>query len=169
MEATIRVFNVLAEIRVTSFSRADPAWLLDVDCFSSERALSVEKSLKSSLQLTDGDLCLPCPPSSYHSAASLGTVGIELQGELERGKLAKYLDAVLFGKSLGTDVTVFRVKGMLRIANERYIHILQAVHEVFDIQPCDLPAENYLSSKVVLIGRNLNKFEIESGFRACLR
>ena len=167
MEATIRALNVFAELKVTTHSRADPAWLLNVDRFA-VRTQTINNALFSSLQSQSGNVCLPCAPQKVHSAAVLVTVGIELPGQFDMARLSKYLDALLFGKAMGAEVVVYRAKGVLRLASQPYLHILQSVHEVFDIQPCDILDSSEASNKVILIGRNLQQSEIERGFRSCL-
>ena len=168
MEATIRALNVFAELRVTTHSRADPAWLLNVDRFAVQRTQNIDNALFSSLQSQSGNVCLPCAPQKVHSAAVLVTVGIELPGQFDMARLSKHLDALLFGKALGAEVAVYRAKGVLRLASQPYLHILQSVHEVFDIQPCDILDSSEASNKIILIGRNLQQSEIERGFCSCL-
>ena len=164
----MRAFNVFAEIKVTTHSQADPAWLLNVDRFSVLKPPTIDTTLHSLVQSNSGRLCLPCAPSNAHSAAVLSTVGLELEGMFDIARLSRYLDAILFGKSLGAEADIFRMKGVLRLAGQRYLHILQSVHEVFDVKPCDIIDTDEASNKIILIGRNLHQIDLELGFRSCL-
>ena len=63
------------------------------------------------------------------------------------------------------------MKGLLNVVGKKEAHILQAVHELYDIVPgmCwdDLPASQQHQTKVVLIGRNLEDGLLHQGFMAC--
>ena len=159
---------MFAELKITTHSQADPAWLLNIDRFSVQRAQTIDKAVLSSFQSNVGELCLPCAPQNTHSAAVLTTVGIELPGLFDITRLSKYLDAILYGKALGVEVVVYRAKGVLRLAGQRFFHILQSVHEVFDIQACDVLDDADALNKIILIGRNLERSVLELGFRSCL-
>jgi G3E family GTPase len=92
------------------------------------------------------------------------SVGINTPGDLDPGKLNKWLGNLLQTK--GTDI--FRMKGVLSIKGETKRFVFQGVHMLFDGRPeCpwgDQPRRNSL----IFIGRNLNRAELNQGFKACL-
>ena len=61
------------------------------------------------------------------------------------------------------------MKGLLKVAGSPQAHVLQAVHELYDVVPgiawCDLPARQQLQNKLVLIGRNLDVEALHEGFK----
>lgn len=85
-------------------------------------------------------------------------------------RLRDWLDNVLWEKEAHKQ-DIYRMKGLLNIAGKDEAHILQAVHELYDIVPgmhwSDLPATNRHQTKVVVIGRNLEYNLLHNGFLAC--
>jgi G3E family GTPase len=63
---------------------------------------------------------------------------------------------------------IFRLKGILAIAGEPQRVVLQAVHRIMDLRSADAWGSAPRESKLVFIGRNLGKDELERGLRGCL-
>lgn len=61
------------------------------------------------------------------------------------------------------------MKGLLKVAGSSQAHVLQAVHELYDVVPgiawSDLPTQQQHQNKVVLIGRNLDVAALQEGFQ----
>ncbi|MCX2722347.1 CobW family GTP-binding protein [Roseibium salinum] len=78
------------------------------------------------------------------------------------------LQAMLTGYLEERGAAIFRTKGILSIAGEDRFFVLQAVHQLFDLRP-DSPwrAEQRLS-KIVFIGRDLDREELAAKLSACL-
>jgi G3E family GTPase len=72
--------------------------------------------------------------------------------------------------SSSTEPQIFRMKGILRVADHKKLYILQAVHDVFDLQPSthDVDSLERLSlgnrSAVIIIGHHLCEETLRSGF-----
>ena len=83
-------------------------------------------------------------------------------------RLKDWLDSLLWDKGSPTQ-DIYRMKGLLKVAGSSKAHVLQAVHELYDVVPgiawSDLPAEQQQQNKVVLIGRNLDVVALQAGFR----
>jgi G3E family GTPase len=60
------------------------------------------------------------------------------------------------------------MKGILALANEPRRYVLQGVHRITDLRPADAWGTEKPVSKLVLIGRNLHRTELQSGLRGCL-
>ena len=93
------------------------------------------------------------------------SVGITQSGDLDNKKLNAWLSNLLQTK--GQDI--FRMKGVLSIKGDKNRFVFQGVHMLFDGQP-DRPwkANESRSNKLIFIGRNLNREELNEGFRSCL-
>ncbi|WP_119067483.1 CobW family GTP-binding protein [Rubrobacter indicoceani] len=95
---------------------------------------------------------------------SITSVGITTSGDLDPTLFNAWLGKLLQEK--GQDI--FRMKGVLSIAGEDDRFVFQGVHMLFDGKPekpwDDAPRGNSL----IFIGRNLDREELNSGFRACL-
>ena len=93
------------------------------------------------------------------------SVGIEETRELDPRKLNAWMSELLQTK--GTDI--FRMKGILNVKGSPNRFVFQGVHMLFEGKP-DRPwsPEEARRSQLVFIGRNLNREEINAGFRRCL-
>jgi G3E family GTPase len=94
----------------------------------------------------------------------VSSVGITTPGDLDERKLNGWLRELLMNK--GPDI--FRMKGVLSIRGEDRRFVFQGVHMLFDGR-ADRPwgAETRHNS-MIFIGRNLNRAELNEGFRKCL-
>ena len=118
----------------------------------------------------EGTLLEPSAAQSYggHSHThdqTVSSVGIEEARALNPKRLNQWLSTLLQTK--GTDI--FRMKGILNIdgASERFV--FQGVHMLFEGK-ADRPWKRgeLRRSQLVFIGRNLNREELNAGFRQCL-
>ena len=102
---------------------------------------------------------------SHTHDEAVSSVGIDVVAECDPDRLNAWLMELLMEK--GPDI--FRMKGVLAIAGQSRRFIFQGVHMLFDGQP-DRPwkAGEARRNQLVFIGRNLNRAELNEGFRACL-
>jgi G3E family GTPase len=92
------------------------------------------------------------------------SVGIVLDGDLDLKKMNRWLQDVL--TRMGPDI--FRMKGILSIRGEENRFVFQGVHMLFDGRP-DRPWGNEpRHNSLIFIGRNLNRQQLNAGFKACL-
>lgn len=92
------------------------------------------------------------------------SVGIEAAGDVDAALLNLWLSQLL-GKR-GADI--FRMKGFISIADNPDRFVFQGVHMLFDGQPDRPWGEKPRCNQLVFIGRNLDRDELEQGFRGCL-
>ncbi|MBO0791543.1 MAG: GTP-binding protein [Ktedonobacteraceae bacterium] len=92
------------------------------------------------------------------------SVGIEVPGDLDPRKLNDWLRELL--RNQGPDI--FRMKGVLSIqgAEERYV--FQGVHMLFDGRPDRPWGTASRRNSLIFIGRNLDREQLNQGFKACL-
>jgi G3E family GTPase len=147
----IRAINANAEIIPTVMSNVDLDRVLGVGAFDLARVLEQEPTF-----LDD---------SEHLHDVSVTSVGIELPGAVNVKKVNDWLGWLLSEK--GTDI--FRMKGVLNVQDEPRRFVFQGVHMLFDGQPDRLWADDeQRSNRMVFIGRNLDRAEIEDRFRRCL-
>lgn len=93
------------------------------------------------------------------------SVGIEIEGTLDRERLNQWISALLREK--GTDI--FRMKGILSIEDQPNRFVFQGVHMLFDGQP-ERPWKDGEKrfNHLVFIGRNLDRVALTQEFKACL-
>jgi G3E family GTPase len=92
------------------------------------------------------------------------SVGISTPGELDGKKLQKWIGNLLQTK--GTDI--FRMKGVLSIEGEPDRFVFQGVHMLFDGRSDRPWGEMPRHNSLIFIGRNLDREELNEGFRQCL-
>lgn len=83
-------------------------------------------------------------------------------------RLRDWLDTLLWEKGAATQ-DIYRMKGLIRVIDTPQAHVLQAVHELYDVVPgiawSDLPAQQQDHNRLVVIGRNLDTEALHTGFQ----
>jgi G3E family GTPase len=151
VEKQIRSINAGASIVRTQMSKVDLDWVLNAHAFDLSRVLDIDPEfLEESEHLHD---------------QSITSVGVEADGAVDLEKINDWLGWLLREK--GTDI--FRMKGIINVANSDNRFVFQGVHMLFDGQPDRAwKADEIRCNKMIFIGRNLDREELNSRFRACL-
>lgn len=102
-------------------------------------------------------------PDHEHDDA-ITSVGIDIEGEVDGDRLNTWISALLATK--GADI--FRSKGILAVRGEPRRIVFQGVHMLFEASEDRPWGGEPRRSTMVFIGRNLDRRQIEEGFRACL-
>jgi G3E family GTPase len=152
VERRIREINALAPIVRTSHGKVDLDAILDVGAFDLDRVLADDPEFLD-------------PDAEHQHDLTVTSVGIEATGTVDGDRLNAWLGKLLREKG----VDIFRSKGILAIdgLDERYV--FQGVHMLLDGQ-ADRPwrHDEPRTNKLVFIGRNLDRAELEASFRRCL-
>ncbi|MBM3824945.1 MAG: GTP-binding protein [Verrucomicrobia bacterium] len=103
-------------------------------------------------------------PNHSHDQ-SVSSVGFREARSLDPKRFDEWLGGLLRDK--GTDI--YRMKGIVNLAGVKDRFVFQGVHMLLDGKP-DRPwkTESERQTQIVFIGKNLNRAELESGFRSCL-
>jgi G3E family GTPase len=150
VERRLRSINAVAEIVRARYGKVDLDAVLGIGAFDLDRVLEMDP------QFLD--------QTEHLHDQSVTSVGFDLPGEVEPGRLNRWLGRLLAEK--GTDI--FRMKGILAVAGEERRYVFQGVHMLFDGQPQRPWGAEERSNRLVFIGRNLDRDELESSFVACL-
>jgi G3E family GTPase len=102
---------------------------------------------------------------SHHHDLAVGSIGLTDVRALDPNKVNDWLSYLL--QSRGADI--LRMKGVLHLKGENRRYVFHGVHMVFDGQlerawSGDAPRR----SRLVFIGRNLDRTELEAGFESCV-
>jgi len=102
---------------------------------------------------------------SHHHALAVGSIGLTDVRALDPNKVNDWLSYLL--QSRGPDI--LRMKGVLNLKGENRRYVFHGVHMVFDGQ-LERPwgADAARRSRLVFIGRNLDRAELEAGFESCV-
>ena len=152
LETRIKSINALAKTHRTKNSAAKMDDILDIGAFDLERILSTHPNLLTS----EEDEC--------EIAEGISSVGIAFPGDLDGEKMEEWAHEL--GHEKGEDI--FRLKGVLSFKGVPDRVVFQGVHAIMDGQTDRPWGSDQRFNKVVFIGRNLDKSELESGLRACL-
>ena len=152
LEDHLRDINTLAKIHRTQNSVAKMEDILDIRAFEIDRILSTHPNL----MVDEEDDC--------GIAEGITSVGITFKGELDENKVEEW--AHQLGHDRGADI--FRSKGVLSFKDVPDRVVFQGVHAIFDGQTDRPWGDDDRFNKVVFIGRNLEREELESGLRACI-
>ena len=152
LETRVKSINALAKTHRTKNSAAKMDDILDIGAFDLERILSTHPNLLTS----EEDEC--------EIAEGISSVGIAFPGDLDGDKMEEWAHEL--GHEKGEDI--FRLKGVLSFKGVPDRVVFQGVHAIMDGQTDRPWGSDQRFNKVVFIGRNLDKSELESGLRACL-
>ena len=151
VEGRLRAINVAADIVRAENANVDLDFILDVGAFDLQRVLAEDPAF---LEQTD-----------HQHDQSVTSVSIKVDGEVVVDRLNDWLGKLLSTKG----VDIFRSKGILAIAGEENQYVFQGVHMLFDgTEGRPWPADETRTNRMVFIGRNLDRAELETGFLACL-
>ena len=151
VEKQIRSINAGASLVRTQMSKVDLDWVLNARAFELSRVLEVDPQFLEE--------------SEHMHDQSITSVGIEVDGPVDLGKINDWLGWLLREK--GTEI--FRMKGILNINGSENRFVFQGVHMLFDGQPDRAwRTDETRVNKMIFIGRNLDRDDLNSRFRACL-
>ena len=152
LERRIREINALAPLSRTTHGAVDLDQILNVGAFDLDRVLADEPDFLN-------------PDAEHQHDLSVTSVGIEALGDVDGERLNNWLGKLLAEK--GADI--FRSKGILSIAGMDYRFVFQGVHMLLDSQQDRAwKSGETRTNKLVFIGRNLDRNDLETSFRECL-
>ena len=148
----VREINHVADLVYGSHGKVDLDRILGVHAFDLDRIVEMDPSF-----LTGG--------GEHHHESGVTSVGFDVPGELDPDRLSTWMDQLVQEWA----VDIFRMKGVLAIAGEDERYVFQGVHMLVDTQPAGAwaPGEER-RSRLVFIGRNLDRRQIEASFARCL-
>jgi len=151
LEKRIRSMNAMAKIYRTQNAEIEMNQLLGIRSFDLEKALEIDPNFLGE--------------EAHEHDESVYSIAIVESQPLNLEKLQDWMGNLL--RNQGTDI--FRMKGILNIANMNNRVVFQGVHMLFDIT-FDRPWQRgeTRKSELVFIGRNLDEMELREGFKACL-
>lgn len=101
---------------------------------------------------------------SHHHEAEVGSIGIVEPRELDSRKVNDWLSYLL--KSRGADI--LRMKGILAFKGEPRRYVFHGVHMIFDGKLERPWGGDTRTNRMVFIGRNLDRNELEAGLESCI-
>jgi G3E family GTPase len=154
LEARLRAMNVLARVHRTQNARVEVDRVLEVGGFNLDRALELDP------HFLEGE----SEHHHHHHDEEVKSVGITTPGDLDEDRFNEWMSELL--STRGPDI--FRMKGVLSIKGSAQRYVFQGVHMLFDGR-ADRPwKKGERHNVLVFVGRNLDRAQLNEGFRACL-
>uniref|UniRef100_A0A1J3JPD9 COBW domain-containing protein 2 n=1 Tax=Noccaea caerulescens TaxID=107243 RepID=A0A1J3JPD9_NOCCA len=173
----IKTINSMAHMKRTMYGKVDLDYVLGIGGFDLERIEnSVNEEEKEDHDHDHGHDCHDHHNEHDHEHEhqhshdhthdpGVASVSIVCEGDLDLEKANMWLGALLYQRS----EDIYRMKGILSVQDMDERFVFQGVHEIFEGSPDRLwRKDETRSNKIVFIGKNLNREELEMGFRACL-
>merc|ERR1712203_1111403 len=152
VEKRIRAINEPVPIKRTTNSMVDMSFILGIQAFSLDRILEKEDEF-----LAD--------EHDHQHDNRVSSVGVDVAGEVDQGKLNQWIGWLL--KEKGVDL--FRSKGILAVRGMSERFVFQAIHMLFaNSKGKPWTKDEERRCKMIFIGKNLDREELTSGFKACL-
>jgi len=151
VEARLKAINKFAPIQRCQQSNVSVESVLDIRGFDLKRVLDMDPEFLTS----DGD---------HAHDSNVSSLSILQEGEVDLDLVQAWVGDLLQNK--GTDI--YRMKGVLAIAESDKKFVYQAVHMIFDGNfDEEWAPDEERNSKLVFIGKNLDKDELKAKFEAC--
>ncbi len=139
IEADIRKLNASAEILRSSHAQVDLAKILGIGAFARVNNMTMADDF-----LDD---------TSHAHDPTVSSLSFVFKRSYDAARLTDYLRRLTTAQG----DTIFRIKGIIGIAGDNRRHVLQGVHRVFELRPADPWGASGVESKIVLIGRGLER------------
>jgi G3E family GTPase len=150
LEGRVRGINRFARLIRTERCNVPLDHVLDVRAFDLGRALEVDPALMTE--------------SAHEHDSSITSVGLEWTGALDETRLDNWLRTLV--RERGTDI--FRMKGVLDVAGRNEQVIVQGVHMILEGSVGRPWRDGARTSKMVFIGRQLDRDGLARGFAECV-
>ena len=157
--------NAHAALIATEHAKIDTQIILSADAFSLERTLELDPSFlepEGTDQPVDSVMGLMNRMPSYQDEIS--SVGLLLKGDLDEKKVDAWL--TFLTAIQGEDI--LRMKGILSIKGLGERFIIQGVHSTLTGDTAKPWGDADRESRMLFIGRFLDRVQLEAGFRKCL-
>jgi len=146
LEARVRRLNATAPMLRSSHANVDLENILGIGAFSAQRRM------------------VSLDEHEHSHEPGLDSQSFVFEQPFDRSRLEAYLGQLL--KDKGEDI--IRLKGILAIRGDPRRHVLQGVHRIVELKAADAWGAEKAVSKLVFIGRNLERDPLERSLRACL-
>ncbi|NJK90728.1 MAG: GTP-binding protein [Blastochloris sp.] len=174
LEKRVRGINAVAKIHRAVNADVEIGKVLNVGGFNLDRAMELEPEFLGEHGHDDHDDDHDHDHEHHHDHEeehhdhehdeSVTSVGITTAGDLDLQKFDQWLGRLLREKG----VDIFRMKGVVSIQGEDRRFVFQGVHMLFDGRPDRPWGEEPRRNRVIFIGRNLDRAELNREFEACL-
>lgn len=146
-----QIQSINPDVKMIETSRAQ----VDLNQILNLNKFDLEKTLSSHPQFLT---------SHHHHHSQVGSVGLELLGDIHPEKFQAWISEVL--QNQGPDI--YRLKGIVAMPGENKKYVFQGVHMQTEGQFIgEWQTDSPRKTQIVFIGRNLDEANLRKGFEAC--
>jgi len=156
LRGKIRGLNATADLMTSTHAQIDLSKILGIGAFECTQKLMEIGAEPDPRDHHD-------EPDHEHDP-SVSSVGIAVDGAVDLMAFHRWINEL---RSAQAD-NLYRMKGVLAVANEDQRYVLQGVHSLVEFRASTLWGSEPRSSKIVFIGRDLDRAALNQGFAACL-
>ena len=139
IEADVRKLNATAEILRSSHAKVDLDKILAIGAFARVNNMTISPDfLDDTAHLHD---------------PTVSSLSFVFKRAYDGDRLTASIQSLIAAQG----ETIFRFKGIVGVAGDPRRHVLQGVHKVFELRPADPWGAASVESKIVFIGRNLDR------------
>ncbi|MFC7486109.1 CobW family GTP-binding protein [Knoellia sp. CPCC 206453] len=146
----VRGINATAEMITSTYADIDVSQILGIGAFDLTRTMADQPNW-----LEDTD---------HQHDPALMSVGVEMAGDVDQDALQAWLSS--FVAQHGDDL--YRLKGMVAVSGDDLRHVVQGIHRMFDVRASTPWGLEPRTSKMVFIGRDLERETLTAGLRSCV-
>lgn len=100
----------------------------------------------------------------HHHDESVSSVGIEVDADIDLDVLQAWLAELRVSDA----TNLFRMKGIFAVKGQPYRYVLQGVHDIIELKAAQSWGSEPRSSRIVFIGRELDRAALNERFQSCL-
>jgi len=183
--------NPFAKIMPTTNSKVDLDFILNVRGYENienhRASVTFQQDL---LQLETSSALFEHSHSHSHSHAEEGcttcsdeaqprhdpsvrSVVVRVPEAIDLKRLEAWIGQLLWERATITEtMNIFRIKGIVRAADSDAVHLIQGVHETFEVEPSSekwgSPGWETPGNRIVFIGRSVDLEILENGIKSCI-
>uniref|UniRef100_A0A7S3JV87 CobW C-terminal domain-containing protein n=1 Tax=Aureoumbra lagunensis TaxID=44058 RepID=A0A7S3JV87_9STRA len=163
IKAQVMTINHFAVILTSTRSRVDLDQIIGIHSFDVNKCVELDPVLFDEANAEEADRKKP----RIHDLSMVSSVGISVEGDLDVPKFNLFMAELLQTRA----ADLYRTKGVLSFAGQGDTKfVFQGVHEQINFGPAQSPWQpnEPRVSKIVFIGRNLDRKFLNESIRACL-
>jgi len=159
LRGKIRGLNATADLVTSTHAQINLTKILGIGAFE-----CTQKLMEIGAETEHHDHDHQHESEDHEHDPSVSSVGIAVDGAVNLMAFHRWISEL---RSSQAD-NLYRMKGVLAVANEDQRYVLQGVHSLVEFRASTAWGTEPRSSKIVFIGRDLDRAALNQGFAACL-
>ncbi|MGJ7518522.1 CobW family GTP-binding protein [Pseudomonas baetica] len=157
----IRGLNATADLVTSSYAEIDLSKILGIGAFeATQKLMEIGAGHDHTAEAHHHDH----DDLDHEHDPSVSSVGIAVDAAINLGAFHRWISQLRIEQA----DNLYRMKGVLAVADQDQRYVLQGVHSLVEFRASTPWGSEPRSSKIVFIGRDLDRAALNQGFAACL-